>query len=186
MFCIKRDENGVAVHWKVHFVAKGYKAVYGVDYQKTTSPTMRLETFRILTHISAALGWTLHQVNVKTAFLRGLLPPGEEVYMEQPLGFAVKGKEDMIWKVKRGLYGLPNGGHVWNKTMNKAMLSFGYKRVPCEHCLYLRVSASGTVVTGCTLMTSWPPSAVTWKPSGSKRTCVPSGRSPTLVLPPSV
>lgn len=70
--------------------------------------------------------------------------------MEQPVGFAVKGKEDYIWKVKRGLYGLPNGGRVcvWNNTMNDAMMSFDYKRIPCEHCLYLRVSPSGTVLTG--------------------------------------
>lgn len=148
VFRVKRDEHGAAIRWKVRFVAKGYEAVYGVDYKKTTSPTMRLETFRIIAHISAAMGWSLHQVDIKTAFLRGLLPKGEEVFMEQPTGFAVKGKEGWIWKVKRGLYGLPNGGRVWNQTMNDAMLRFGYKRVTCEHCLYLRVSASGTVLTG--------------------------------------
>lgn len=40
VFRVKHDENGVPMHWKVHFVAKGYEAVYGVDYQKTTSPMM--------------------------------------------------------------------------------------------------------------------------------------------------
>jgi hypothetical protein len=39
--------------WKVRYVAKGYEAIYGVDYKKTTSPTMRLETFRIIAHLSA-------------------------------------------------------------------------------------------------------------------------------------
>jgi len=40
VFCVKRDALGKAVHWKVRYVAKGYEAIYGVDYKKMTSPTM--------------------------------------------------------------------------------------------------------------------------------------------------
>lgn len=147
VFRIKRDASGKPIRWKARFVAKGYEAVYGVDYTKTSSPTMRLETFRIIAHIAASLGWELHQIDVVTAFLRGDLPEGEEVFMEQPEGFVEEGT-DWIWEVFKGLYGLPNGSRIWNKTMNEFMISIGFKRIKSEYCLYYRSSSTGTVLVG--------------------------------------
>ena len=46
----------------------------------------------------------LEQLDVKTAFLHSDLD--EEIFMEQPKGFKVKGIENMIWKLKKNLYGL--------------------------------------------------------------------------------
>ena len=68
-----------------------------------------METFWTVTHIAAVNSWVLHQVDIKTAFLRGVLEPGEEVYMKQPKGFKVKGSKEQIWELQKGLYGLPQG-----------------------------------------------------------------------------
>jgi hypothetical protein len=68
-----------------------------------------METFWTVAHIAAVNSWVLHQVNIKTAFLQGVLEPGEEVYMKQPKGFEVKGLEEQIWELQKGLYGLPQG-----------------------------------------------------------------------------
>jgi Reverse transcriptase (RNA-dependent DNA polymerase) len=96
MFRVKHDALGKAVRWKVQYVVKGYEAIYGVDYKKTTSLTMQLETFRIIAHLSTVFGWKMHQIDIVTAFLRGALAEGEEVYIEQPNGFKFKGKEDYV------------------------------------------------------------------------------------------
>lgn len=56
------------------------------------------------------------------------------------------GKEDWIQKVFKGLYGMPNAGRVWYTELNGKMLAFGYTRIPCEHCLYYRKSATGSVL----------------------------------------
>ena|SRR5882762_6020509 len=107
-----------------------------------------METFRAVTHIAVANDWVLHQIDVKTAFLRGELEPGEEVYMKQPKGFEEEGWKDDIWELQRGLYGLPQGGCIWNKKMNKEMVTLGFTRLKCEYCLYFCQTKDNTVLTG--------------------------------------
>jgi|SRR5882762_7241992 len=107
-----------------------------------------METFRANTHIATTNDWVLHQIDIKTAFLRGELEPGEEVYMKQPKGFEEEGQEDEIWELQKGLYGLPQGGHIWNKKMNKEMIAIGFIRIKCEYCLYFCQDKDGTILTG--------------------------------------
>ena len=104
--------------------------------------------FRAIAHITAVRGWELHQIDITTAFLCGKLEPGKEVYMKQPRGFEVKGLEDHIWELLKGLYVLPQGSRIWNKAMNAGMASFGFVRISCEYCLYLHETESGTILTG--------------------------------------
>ncbi len=68
--------------------------------------------------------------------------------LKQPPGFEVAGKENWVWRLKRGLYGMPQGGRTWNKTMNTRLEAVGFTRVACEHCLYARHGSDGTVMTG--------------------------------------
>jgi 5'-3' exoribonuclease 2 len=79
---------------------------------------------------------TIDQLDIQTAFLHGLLEPDKVCYMDQPEGFVESGKEDCVWELQKGLYGMKQGGLVWNRTMNDAMLSWGFKRLKCEHCVY--------------------------------------------------
>ncbi|GLB33225.1 putative protein with domain of unknown function (DUF4219) [Lyophyllum shimeji] len=146
VFKIKRDENGKAVRFKVRLVFKGYEQIYGKDYTKTTSPTARMESWRILLHIAATRGWDATQIDVKTAFLYGLLPEDEVQYMEQPEGFEEEGKEDWVWRLVRGLYGMKQSGRIWNKTLNENMIAWGFTRLACESCIYYRRTDSGTVI----------------------------------------
>jgi len=55
----KRDDSGKVVRYKVRYVAKGYAQRWGIDYDKTTAPTVRLESFRSILHIGAALNWDI-------------------------------------------------------------------------------------------------------------------------------
>lgn len=146
VFHLKRDQWGHVNRHKVCFVVKRCAAVPGIDFTKTMSPMMCMETYRVVLHIAAAMGWEVHQVDIKTAFLRGFLPAGEHVFMEQPKGFEVPGKKNWVQKVVKGLYGLPNAGRVWYWELNDKMVAFGYTQIPCEHCLYYRKSTTGKIL----------------------------------------
>ncbi|CDO77251.1 hypothetical protein BN946_scf184753.g1 [Trametes cinnabarina] len=148
VFRLKRDEHGNPVRFKARWVCKGYEAVWGQDYNRTTSPTMRMESFRVLLHLAASLNWELLQVDVKTAFLYGLLPDDEVCYMEQPQGFEEPRREDWVWELHKGLYGMPQGGRTWNRTMHSHLVSAGFTRIDSEYCIYYRTSPEGTVITG--------------------------------------
>ena len=119
----KLNENGNLARCKVCFIFKGYEQEYGKDYTSTTSPTARMESWRILLHIAVALGWDAQQIDIKTTFLYGLLLDKEVQYMEQLKGFEEEEKETWVWKLQRGIYGMKQAGRIWNKTMNDAMLS---------------------------------------------------------------
>ena len=68
------------------------------------SPVSKKDSFRIIMALVAHYDLELHQMDVKTAFLNGNLE--EEVYMNQPEGFVVEGKEHMVCKLKKSIYGL--------------------------------------------------------------------------------
>jgi hypothetical protein len=144
---LKQDEHGNAVRHKARFVVKGFEQVFGQDYVDTTSPTAHMESVRLLLNIATTKDWDIQQIDVKTAFLYGLLPPDEVQYLEQPESFAEPSKEDWVWCLQRGLYGMKQSGHIWNKTMHKAMLGWGFKRLHADPCVYYRVSSLGVVLS---------------------------------------
>ena len=66
------------------------------------------------------------QLDVKIAFLHGDLD--EEIFMEDPEGFKVKGKENMVCKLKKTLYGLKQAPQKWYKKFDSFMMNREYKR----------------------------------------------------------
>ncbi len=56
--------------------------------------------------------------------------------MEQPKGFEERGKEDWVWELKKGLYGMKQGGRLWNRTMDGFMKELGFTQLSVEHCIY--------------------------------------------------
>ena len=61
--------------------------------------------------LAAQNGWSVYQLDVKSAFLHGELK--EDVYVEQPLGYIRKGEEEKVYKFKKTLYGLKQAPRAW-------------------------------------------------------------------------
>ena len=142
----KRDDSGKISRYKVRYVAKGFAQRYLIDYEKTTAPTARLESFRALMHIAAVLDWDVQHFDIKTAFLHGVLPESETVFIEQPPGFEEPGKEDWVWRLNKSLYGMKQASRIWNLTFHKTVVHMGFRRLANEWCVYHRSTASGTTI----------------------------------------
>ena len=80
LYKIKHVADGSIEKFKARFVARGFSQVEGVDYEETFAPVARYTSIRSIISIAAEMGWKIHQMDVKTAFLNGFIQ--EEVYIE--------------------------------------------------------------------------------------------------------
>ena len=144
VFKTKRDSNGNIKKYKARLVAKGFTQRDGVDYKETFSPVSKKDSFRIIMALVAHYDLELHQMDVKTAFLNGNLE--EEVYMTQPEGFSVEGKEGMVCKLKKLIYKLKQASRQWYLKFNDTITSFGFKENTVDRCIYLKISGSKFII----------------------------------------
>ena len=103
VFKRKRGTDGKLETYKARLVAKGYRQHYGKDYDETFSLVAMLKSIRIMLAIATLLDYEIWQMDVKTAFLNGVLD--EEVYMIQSEGFTST-DESMVCRLQRSIYGL--------------------------------------------------------------------------------
>lgn len=103
VFKLKKNADGEVMKHKARLVAKGYVQKKGIDYEEVFAPVARLDIVKLILALAANRGWEVHHLHVKTTFLNGELE--EEVYVMQPEGYAVKGKEQYVYKISKALYG---------------------------------------------------------------------------------
>jgi hypothetical protein len=97
-------EKGEILRNKSRLVAQGFSQKEGIDYEETFALIACLEAIRILLAVFVAKGFKLHQMDVKSAFLNGVLE--EEVYARQPPGFESEKYPHRVYKLRKVLYGL--------------------------------------------------------------------------------
>ena len=85
-------------------MAHGFSQKEGIDYEETFAAVARYTSIRSVLAMATAMKWKIHQMDVKTAFLNGVVE--EEVYVEQPLGFETHDRETHVCKLEKAMYGL--------------------------------------------------------------------------------
>jgi hypothetical protein len=144
VYTIKESANGSETY-KARYVAKGYSQVKGIDYQETFAPTANLTSVRVLMQLAAQHDLTLHQMDVKTAYLNA--PIDCDIYMEQPEGFEVQSKGGrLVYKLNKSLYGLKQSGRNWNNLLHDYLVEDGFEQSSVDHCLYIKLTERGMVV----------------------------------------
>ena len=92
-------------------MAHGFSQKEGIDYEETFAPIARHNSIRLVLALAAVMKWKIHQMDVKTAFLNGVLE--EEVYVEQTLSFETHVRESHVCRLKKALYGLKQEPKTW-------------------------------------------------------------------------
>lgn len=92
-------------------MVKGYAQKKGIDYDKIFSLLVKMTSIRIILSIVALENLFLEQLDVKTTFLHRYLE--DDIYMQQPKRFEVKGKEGCICRLKKSLYGFKRDPRKW-------------------------------------------------------------------------
>ena len=143
----KYKEDGSIQKHKARLVAKGYSQQPGVDFNETFAPVARMETIRTVLALAAQYELPVYQLDVKSAFLNGELE--EEVYVEQPQGYIVKGKEDMVYRLRKALYGLKQAPRAWNNNIDKYFCQNGFERSRSEPSLYVKKGGTQDFLIVC-------------------------------------
>jgi len=94
--------------------------------------------------LAAQQQWHMMSVDVKTAFLYGELD--EELFMEQPEGFIVKGQEHKVFRLKCALYGLKQAALQWWKALDKSMECLGFRRTKSDSRIFILTSSHGPCI----------------------------------------
>ena len=144
LFTVKFKADGSVERRKVRLVAKGFTQTYGVDYQETFAPVAKINTIRILLSLAVNFDWSLHQLDVKNAFLNGELE--EEVFMCVPPGFENVYGLDKVCKLKKSLYGLKQSPRAWFDRFGKVVKEQGYCQSQTDHTMFHRRSPEGKLV----------------------------------------
>ncbi|KAF5794275.1 putative RNA-directed DNA polymerase [Helianthus annuus] len=146
IFKVKKDPTGKITKYKARLVAKGYVQKKGIDVEEVFAPVARLETVRLILALAVKEGWKVYHLDVKSAFLNGEL--AEEVYVQQPVGFEVKGQEQKVYKLNRALYGLKQAPRAWNARLDKTLKQMGFEKCPQEHAIYKKQSGKSLLIVG--------------------------------------
>ena len=112
IFRTKLNEKEEVDKCKACLVVKGYAQRYEIDYNKVFTPMARWDTIRLILALAVQKGWTVFQLDVKSAFLHGKLK--EAIYVEQPEGYVCKEEEHKVLRLKKAPYSLKQAPRAQN------------------------------------------------------------------------
>ncbi|GJW89421.1 retrovirus-related pol polyprotein from transposon TNT 1-94 [Tanacetum coccineum] len=118
---VKLDEFGGVLKNKARLVAKDFRQEEGIDFEESFTPVARIEAIGIFIANAAHKNMTVYQMDVKTAFLNGVLQ--EVVDVSQPEGFVDQDHPNYVYRLKKALYGLKQAPRAWYDLLSKFLLS---------------------------------------------------------------
>jgi hypothetical protein len=123
VFKLKQTETGKVEKYKAQLVVQGYMQVPGINYFDTFAPVAKMSLTRAILAVAAANGWLVDQMDVKSAYLNGVLLDDKVIFMHTPpsFEFAAPGQPDCVLQLKKALYGLKQSSRLWYKTFCDAL-----------------------------------------------------------------
>nr|GEY49422.1 putative ribonuclease H-like domain-containing protein [Tanacetum cinerariifolium] len=132
----KKDERGIVIRNKARLVAQGHTHEEGIDYDEVFVPVARIEAIGFFLAYASFMGFTVYQMDVKSAFLYGTID--EEVYVMQPPGSQDPEFPTRVYKVEKAMYGLHQAPKAWYGSLSKYLLTNGFQRGTIDQTLFIR------------------------------------------------
>ncbi|CAI7757840.1 unnamed protein product, partial [Closterium sp. NIES-54] len=130
---VKTDAEGRLERRKTRLVIKGFQQREGIDFQEVFAPVAKAPTLRLLLAAAAICGWKVEQMNVKTAFLYGVVD--EEIYMKQPEGY--DDGSGRVFRLNKAIYGLKQAPMCWYARLVEVLEALGFKVSGCDESLFM-------------------------------------------------
>nr|GEY69589.1 hypothetical protein [Tanacetum cinerariifolium] len=133
---LDHDEENTIIRNKTRLVVRGYRQEEGINFEESFAPVARMEAIRIFLAYDAHKGFTVYQMDVKTAFLHGSLK--EDVYVCQAKGFIDADYPSHVYKPKKALYGLKQAPRAWYDELSTFLLQNGFSKGTIDPALFTR------------------------------------------------
>ena len=127
----KKSPDGSTKRYKARLVVRGYLQGY-VD--QTYAPVVDFNTIRVALALAIQRGYTIHQMDVKTAFLQGKID--EDIYVLPPRHSGIMLQPYQAFKLKKSLYGLKQSPKLWFETWKRLMLELCMKELCADQCVF--------------------------------------------------
>ena len=148
VYKIKTKKDGSIERHKSRFVACGYSQVFGQDYTKSFSATLRSSSFRTLIALSSGEKLKLEHFDVSNAFTSADID--SEIYIEPPKGYyQEKGSDGLpvVLKLKRALYGTKQASHLFQEALLKHLVErLGFKPSSADPCIFSKKDGKGGII----------------------------------------
>jgi hypothetical protein len=139
VFKAKKDAAGNIAHYKARLVAQGFSQIGGVDYDNTYTPVAKMASSRAIIAMANKLGLVLHQLDIKGAYLNGVLNENEVLYMAHALGYKPSDAANRVLRLLKAIYGLKQATHRWYQKLRKIFISLGYKQSKVDQAVFYKL-----------------------------------------------
>ena len=133
--CHKYVPDSPILKKKARLVVKGFKQVEGRDFDQVYAPTLDNESLKLLLTIATTFKFHISSADVTTAYLNSKID--KKLYIKQPIGKVVKGKEDWVLELNKGIYGLKQGGYLWFKHIVSILKSLGFRQLSSNQNIFV-------------------------------------------------
>jgi hypothetical protein len=146
VYNVRRYENGGIINYKACLVAKGYVQRPGIDFEEVSPPVAYLESVWLLLAVATHYGWSIHLMDVQSAFFNSELQ--EEVYVQQLPGFVDGKRKHKVLRLHKALYSLHQALRAWNQKLDASLMVLGFSHCFDEHKMYIRGKGEGHLIVG--------------------------------------
>jgi reverse transcriptase-like protein len=117
-------------------VAQGFSQINGIDYNDTYAPVAHLASSCAIIAMANHLYLELHQVDIKGAYLNGVLNKGEVLYMQHPPGYKSHDAGNHVLCLVKTLYSLKQSGHCWYQKLLSIFISLGFQQCSVNQAIF--------------------------------------------------